>query len=52
MLREPGGAVDSVLALDLVDGRIAAVHLVRNPDKPAGLATARAIADPLTACRA
>lgn len=43
VLRDRAGAVDSVLALDLVDGRIATVYLVRNPDKLAGLATARVV---------
>lgn len=43
VLRDAAGAVDLALALDVVGGKIAAVYLVRNPDKLAGLAIARPI---------
>jgi RNA polymerase sigma-70 factor (ECF subfamily) len=39
MLRTTDGAVWSVLSIDVVDGRIQAVRIVRNPDKLAHLAT-------------
>lgn len=44
VLRRPDGTVDSALALDVVDGRIAAVFLVRNPDKLRSLSAPRALA--------
>jgi RNA polymerase sigma-70 factor (ECF subfamily) len=37
VLRTPDGAVWDVLSVDVVDGRIAAVRVVRNPDKLAHL---------------
>jgi RNA polymerase sigma-70 factor (ECF subfamily) len=33
ILREPGGAVVDVLSVDVADGRIQAMRIVRNPDK-------------------
>ena len=44
VVRGVGGVIDSAIALELVDGRIAAIYIVRNPDKLAGLTVARAIA--------
>ncbi|WP_320670019.1 RNA polymerase sigma factor SigJ [Patulibacter defluvii] len=37
LLRDPAGAVWDVLAIDVVDGRIAGVRIVRNPQKLAHL---------------
>lgn len=37
VLRKPGGEVWDVLAVDVIDGRIQAVRIVRNPDKLAHL---------------
>jgi RNA polymerase sigma-70 factor (ECF subfamily) len=33
ILRAPDGTIFSVLSVDVVDGRIQAVRIVRNPDK-------------------
>jgi RNA polymerase sigma-70 factor (ECF subfamily) len=37
ILRTPGGAIFSVLSIDVVNGRIQALRIVRNPDKLAHL---------------
>ena len=37
ILRTPGGAIFSVLSIDVVNGRIQALRMVRNPDKLAHL---------------
>ncbi|MEV5759129.1 RNA polymerase sigma-70 factor [Streptomyces tendae] len=40
LLVRSGGKPDSVLQVDVADGRIQAVHIIRNPDKLASLADA------------
>jgi RNA polymerase sigma-70 factor (ECF subfamily) len=43
LLRDATGRIDNAIVLDVADGRIASVYIVRNPDKLASLASPRAI---------